>query len=261
MKSQGTSITENGYKQFSSIYRQVAKCRKHFIKQVSLLEHIFDLLGIPPRSKVLDAACGTGDVAGILCRKGLEIFASDGSADMLAQWKSYDQHVPHVCCDWSNLNKVFPEAGSFDVIYLLGNSVAHAPKEIIQTCLFKQAFERLKEQGLFLFDIRPWKKDSTGKISEAERLAGVERVLQKVELPDGLYWLIDKISYMPDRQIVEYLISKTNQTELTHLSTLKYFIFDWKEASEWLSNAGFQNIRIIKFPDWDYLVISAQRWS
>lgn len=253
----------NGYKLLAPIYRQIANHRRYFAKQVSLLENIFDLLGIQSDCKILDAACGTGDVAASLYRRGYNIFASDGSEDMLAQWKSDAPPIKRMNCDWAVIDVVFFDFGTFDLVFMLCNSIAHASLETVQNKLLKNVFTGLNEQGWFVFDVRAWQRDSAGKIYEAGRPIDVERMLQKVNLPDGQYWLIDKvkIDYGHAYQSVEYVLSKCNEPQHKYPAEIRYSLFDWKDASEWLNDAGFRrdSIHVFKFPDWDYLIISGSK--
>jgi SAM-dependent methyltransferase len=251
--------TETGYKLLAPIYRQIGEHRGYFIKEALLLEQIFDLEGVPRGSKILDAACGTGDVICKLYYRGFKVFASDGSYDMLAQWIKDAPKIPHERCYWAELNNIFAKYRNFDVIFMLCNSIAHASPDTIRYKLFKYVYSGLKKNGIFLFDIRPWERDATDKIEETGRKSDIERVLQMVNLPDGRYWLKDKVSYTKNRQIVEYTLSKSSNPKAKHKAKIGYYMFDWKEARKWLTDVGFRDIKVLKFQDWDYLVMFSRR--
>src|SRR5689334_4008265 len=78
---------EVSYARFAPCYVPMVRERKHFEKQVAVVKCLLGELGNsrakPP--KVLDAACGTGDVLGMLAEDGnLSLAGADGSHEMIS---------------------------------------------------------------------------------------------------------------------------------------------------------------------------------
>jgi ubiquinone/menaquinone biosynthesis C-methylase UbiE len=72
------------YDRFAVHYRALLQPREHFRWQRELLLKLFRFHGITPSARILDAACGTGDVLADLNQLGFRnLMGIDGSAVML----------------------------------------------------------------------------------------------------------------------------------------------------------------------------------
>ena len=101
-----------------------------------------------PRS-VLELACGTGNIASRLVRKGLHVQASDLAPDML-QVASQKNFVPLLYR--ADMLAPLPQ-GAYDLVLLLFDSLNYlrTPQEI--GILLQQVYGALEPGGIFLFDI------------------------------------------------------------------------------------------------------------
>ena len=82
-------------------------------------------------SAVLDASCGTGINAVVLARRGLDVWATDGSEAMIeeaaARFRREQLAIPLRRCLWADLPDTLAER--FDVVLCVGNSLVHAAGE------------------------------------------------------------------------------------------------------------------------------------
>lgn len=119
---------------------------------VEYLEDIFKKYGYRPR-RVLEIACGTGNISNILARKGYEVIASDISEDMLAvaQAKALDTgvRVTYIQQDMRNIQLASP----VDCVLCICDGINYILNERELRKVFKGVYGALKKQGLFIFDI------------------------------------------------------------------------------------------------------------
>src|SRR5687767_99419 len=71
--------------------------------------------------RVLDCACGTGELAAGLARRGFRVAGSDASPGMIERARRLDPSVPFEVRRWEDL-----EEDEFDTVLCVGNSLAHA---------------------------------------------------------------------------------------------------------------------------------------
>lgn len=103
--------------------------------------------------KLLDIACGTGELSCRFARNGFDVTAVDLSEDMLAVAKSKAEEeglsIPFYQQNMTELEGL----GQFDFITIFCDSLNYlsSEEEVINT--FKGVKQHLTEQGLFLFDV------------------------------------------------------------------------------------------------------------
>ncbi len=85
--------------------------------------------GLEPGARILDCACGTGQLAVGLALRGYEVTAADASAGMTSRAAAlaaeHGARLEIATCAWDAL----PEQGwnAFDAVLCVGNSLTHAP--------------------------------------------------------------------------------------------------------------------------------------
>jgi len=112
-------------------------------------------------ARVLDAACGIGVDAAALVRRGFDVAASDASDEMAAAAGHRLRELGAdatsvVTSDWVNLPERF-EADSFDAIFCIGNSIAHAADATSMIDAFAAFRSLLVPGGMIVVDSHDWK--------------------------------------------------------------------------------------------------------
>lgn len=260
------TVTESiirSYGEFAKYYQLLIAGRDHATKQAHLLD-VF-LQNLPAGSRVLDAACGAGDVLEILAtRYPHRLAGSDGSTAMLkfALERPPLRGVPLSHSYFSRLNELIPHQGRFDLIYFLGNAIAHSSdkKEILE-CLI-QTRHALEPKGKVIFDFRHWiYSDELNQLIEPGRPIKEEKQVPLGQTPQNDSPLIEmgEICYYADgRQFIEYRIrvKGLDSPGETEVITFSYLPFVRSEAIEMLVEAGFQGCGIIE-PHSDYKYVVA----
>lgn len=115
---------------------------------------------LQPGARVLDAACGIGVDASALFRRGFEVSASDASAQMavatrqrLAAAGSGEARV--IASAWTDLPANF-EPASFDAVFCIGNSIAHAPDASAAIAALTAFRSILAPGGILVLDTHDW---------------------------------------------------------------------------------------------------------
>ncbi|MDT9025437.1 class I SAM-dependent DNA methyltransferase [Rossellomorea yichunensis] len=103
--------------------------------------------------KVLDIACGTGELSLRLVRDGYDVTGVDLSQDMLmvAQEKAFEMNVKINLFqqDMSKLDSL----GEYDLITIFCDSLNYLEDEKDVKNTFESVYAHLKHDGLFLFDV------------------------------------------------------------------------------------------------------------
>jgi len=100
-------------------------------------------------AKTLELACGTGNIASRFVAKGLEIDASDFSAEMLKIAASKANPAHYFRADM--LEPIVKE--SYDLILLVFDSINYLMDKDKISALLKNAYQGLTEKGMFIFDV------------------------------------------------------------------------------------------------------------
>jgi SAM-dependent methyltransferase len=116
--------------------------------------------GLEPHARVLDAACGIGIDAAALLRRGLDVAASDASEEMAAaaRQRLHDlgaDGASVVNSEWVNLPANF-EPGTFDAVFCIGNSIAHATDAPAMLAAFEAFRSILAPGGMLVLDSHDW---------------------------------------------------------------------------------------------------------
>ncbi|KHE90978.1 MAG: class I SAM-dependent methyltransferase [Candidatus Scalindua rubra] len=151
---------EREYSKLAPYYHYIGQTRGHFQSQQDFLSGI--LQNNNYTKSVLDASCGTGDVLNGLSKMFpfIKFYGSDISNPLLNRTFNqpylYEDNIK--LSDWEQLSENFPQ-NNMDFIYILGNSIAHAISIDKLEKTFSEVNKLLKDDGLFIFDARPWHKN------------------------------------------------------------------------------------------------------
>lgn len=105
--------------------------------------------------KILDLACGTGDLAVLFAQEGARTYGVDLSEEMLTIASEHsmeaNQQITLLQGDMLNLNDV--EITDLDVVTCFDDSICYlADSQAVSRC-FEQVYQVLKPEGTFLFDV------------------------------------------------------------------------------------------------------------
>jgi SAM-dependent methyltransferase len=118
------------------------------------------MAGLEPGARVLDAACGIGVDAAALQRRGFDVAASDVSEEMAAGTRQRlralgADRASVITSAWVDLPASF-ERGSFDAIFCIGNSIAHAANAPAMVAAFEAFRSILAPGGMLVLDTHDW---------------------------------------------------------------------------------------------------------
>lgn len=255
------------YAKLAPYYRPMLEKRDHFAKQLKLLNVFLSRYGTSRTARILDAACGTGDVVTGLHTMGYsQVAGVDASEDMLAQAQALQgvADVPLQKCRWQELDRYLGSYGNYDVIFILGHALPHAEKEEIPA-IVRNVYNGLNPGGIFVFDIRMWTRVQDGSLVQPGRQIGIFRWLGKFRSGKHCYWVDDCCEYESGRQYITYRFRRINDGGLgwdhEERLVLSYTPFEPEEALRWLQDAGFRQIEVQQ-PDpkkWPYMLVVGEK--
>ena len=125
---------------------------------VAAFDHV--VADLPAGARVLDCACGTGQLAVGLANRGFDVVASDASAGMVARTRRLaDAHgatVRAIVCPWEDLRAV--AGGPFDAVLCVGNSLTHAEGPAGRRTALAAMADVLVPGGLLAVTSRNWER-------------------------------------------------------------------------------------------------------
>ena len=114
---------------------------------------------IPAGARILDCACGTGQLAVGLAQRGYDVVATDASAAMVDRTSAlaadHGVAVPAVTCEWEALVHQGWET-SFDAVFCVGNSITHAGPTPRRRAALSAMASVLRDGGVLAVTSRNW---------------------------------------------------------------------------------------------------------
>lgn len=120
------------------------------------IKDIFTRSDIEPK-EVLEMACGTGNLTYYLCKEGYNVTSFDMSEEMLSIAYNKLLHFKNLKLLKQNMND-FKMSKRFDSIVSICDSINYILNKDELLKIFKNVYEHLKEDGLFIFDINSYYK-------------------------------------------------------------------------------------------------------
>lgn len=124
---------------------------------VDYVEALVDRWNAHPR-RVLDLACGTGQVGAELLRRGYEVWGADLSEPMVRHCARREPPLPAVVCDARALAL---GDGSFDLVVSLYDSLNYILELEGFRAAMREGCRVLRPGGLFIFDLNTTRALST----------------------------------------------------------------------------------------------------
>lgn len=145
----------NIYNKFAYLYDDLMD-NVDYENWFNYIEDIFEKYDKKPK-KILEMACGTGNLSYFLAKKGYNLTCFDLSEDMLSE--AYGKLRKFKNVKLLNQNMVdFKFSESFDAVISICDSINYITdkKDLIKT--FKNVWNHLGEGGIFIFDINSYYK-------------------------------------------------------------------------------------------------------
>jgi SAM-dependent methyltransferase len=139
------------YQQFAYLYDELMKDAPYdeWVKFVKDRCMKYDIAG----TRLLDLACGTGELSIRLAQDGFQVTGVDLSEDMLAVAQAKGDakgvRIPFFQQNMADLEG----QGEFDVIGIFCDSLNYLQTEQEVIATFSNAFEHLTNEGIFIFDV------------------------------------------------------------------------------------------------------------
>lgn len=184
--------------------------------------------------RVMDLACGTGNISILMDKKGYQVTSLDLSADMLAiaeeKARNVGASIRLYCQDMTEFES--PEL--MDSIVCFCDSLNYLTETAAVTRTFECVYRALRPGGVFLFDVH-----SLFKIRES---FGNE----------SFHWIEEDLVYVWDCQLDEHDVVEHFLTFFIRKEGALYERFEEahvqrgyseRQLRDWLTDAGFVNIR------------------
>lgn len=114
---------------------------------------------LPPKARALDCACGTGQLAVGLAGLGLDVVATDASAEMVRRTEElaaeHGVSLGAYQLSWEDLPDHLDDA-SFDVVFCVGNSLGHAEGASGRQAALTAMARLLRPGGRLVLTSRKW---------------------------------------------------------------------------------------------------------
>jgi SAM-dependent methyltransferase len=184
---------------------------------------------LPAGGRVLDCACGIGLLAAGLAERGFDVRASDASPEMVRRARA--RGVPAEVCRWEDL----PATAGFDVVFCVGNSLAHARDRV---AALRGMAGALRPGGTLVLTSRNWEREQPSESYEVER--GGRRA---------------RVTYAWSGNDVDIAVAVGDQTVAERLS---FFPFSADELLADLRAAGLEPGESTFAPDVDRYLVTAR---
>lgn len=195
------------------------------------LEQALDILlldRLEENAHILDICCGTGNVAGLLQKRGYNITGLDGSKLMLDYAKENAPAADFIQTDARNFNL----GRKFNAVTCLFDSLNHMLSEDDVLMVFKNVYEHLEENGIFVFDVNSLSSSTDVDLSD---FSAVEE--NEVFISQGLYNSIEKL--------ITYSLTafiKENNKWVRYDNKIYERYYEEELLISFLKKAGFRNI-------------------
>ncbi|WP_040207911.1 class I SAM-dependent DNA methyltransferase [Neobacillus jeddahensis] len=140
------------YEQFAYLYDELMKDAP-YDQWVQFVKDMMTKYDVVPAPRLLDLACGTGELSVRLAKAGFDVTGIDLSEDMLAvalaKAETEGIKIPFFQQNMANLEG----QGQFDVIGIFCDSLNYLQTEDEVIATFTTVIQHLQDKGLFIFDV------------------------------------------------------------------------------------------------------------
>ena len=143
-------MAANTFNQLTDIYEAMIDWPKRLAAEEPFYRHWFQQAGV---KRVVDVACGTGHHAAMFHDWGLEVEGADLSPAMIEQARAAFGEPPGLRWAVRGFDEPIPEAGSWDAVVCVGNSLALAPDLATVRTAIARMMEALRPGGVLLVQV------------------------------------------------------------------------------------------------------------
>ncbi len=133
---------------FGSMYYESLYCNRDSGEAMAFFEKVLPCLRLQKGAVILDAPCGSGRHASVLCKKGFNVTGVDISSGAIQ--KAKDLKLPGAEFCVHDIRRVF-RSNYFDLVLNLFSSIGYSDEQD-DLRIFRAASDSLKKNGLFLLD-------------------------------------------------------------------------------------------------------------
>lgn len=164
-----------GYGELSDVYEWLIGDDKLTPAQ-AVAAYYSDVVGsLPPKARVLDCACGTGQLAVGLASVGLDVVAADASGGMVRRTEELASEegvsLRALRASWDELPDHL-EKSTFDLVFCVGNSLGHADGAAGRRTALGAMSRLLKPGGCLVLTSRNWElvRSAGSRVDVRDRL-------------------------------------------------------------------------------------------
>jgi SAM-dependent methyltransferase len=184
---------------------------------------------LPPKGRLLDLCCGTGQMAHWLTGCGFRVTGLDGSSEMIRHARRNAPRAEFVVED----ARTFDLPGQFDAVISVFDSLNHLPDHDGLFQVFSNVHKALSRDGLFFFDMNmdegfrcSWNEMYSNVETDQvfvtraryDPKAGVGKTLVTLFRPNGKDWRREDLEiaeYCYAEEVVRALLAKTGFGDVT----------------------------------------------
>jgi SAM-dependent methyltransferase len=225
---------------------------------VAAFETVLDL--VPSGGRVLDCACGTGQLAVGAALRGYAVAASDASEQMVASTHElaarHGASLATAVCAWESMPAP-GLAGPFHAVFCVGNSITHAAGAARRRAALTAMARVLAPDGVLAVTSRTWER-----VRQAgDRLEIGDRIVTR----HGRGGLVVRAWRLgagwDDAHTMEVAVAVPNPdgTVATITERLSFWPFSHDELREDLQAAGVETVLDTFSPDADRYLVLARR--
>ncbi len=247
------------YDLFAFIYRDLIEATGRLNAIKHLVKHLISVIEIKTDHRILDIACGTGDVLFEFYKNGIkDVTGIDSSVNMISQAKVILPEAQLINGSWDEINNNIPKKECFNLITSTSISLMHADSFIEFQRILYSISNMLCENGVFVIDNRNWDFDKkTKKLIQRNREVNSCQFLAEIKKGNSTYSITDNCFYEKDRQYVEYTIIKNNSQKENIL--VSYLKIHTKDLIKLLYKYGYQKVWVNNINKWPYDIIYAKK--
>ncbi len=222
------------FNRLTDIYEAMIDWPKRLAAEEPFYRHWFQQAGV---KRVVDVACGTGHHAAMFHDWGLEVEGADLSPAMIEQARGAFGNPPGLRWAVRGFDEPIPEAGTWDAVVCVGNSLALAPDlAMVQTAVARM-MEALRPGGVLIV-----------QVLNLYRLPDGPCLWQKcvrAQLPQGDALILKGVHRCGERGYVELVVADPNGGPLLAHESPQFLGLEYVELGCWMHEAGAAEVEYL----------------